>query len=97
MRSWLAFPTTLTRNKQWKQARAISDAGTQGRLPKGSKDKDGNIEAWTEETVCENCRQEKIVATATVDGTLHHVCEDCAQKLVPRTNSNTTQRTTDGT
>jgi len=57
------------------------------------KDAEGNLEAWQEDEVCENCRQEPITGKVEVSGDMVRVCEPCAVKLVSRTNPRTTQRT----
>ena len=76
--------SSLSRSEQWQRAWKASEATPAG-FPLGTKDADGNLEAWQETEVCENCRQEPITATATVNGEVVRVCEGCAAKLAPRT------------
>lgn len=79
--------TTLGRNERWKRAYESAKPG-QRDLPEGTKDKDGNLEAWATE-VCENCREEPIEITLVVNGESVRVCEGCAKKLAPRTKPRT--------
>ncbi len=85
--------STLSRNPDWQRAYEAAKAHQAKRpdeMPTGSKDAEGNVEAWREEEVCENCRLEPIAQTATVNGEVVRLCEGCALKLVPRTNPRTT-------
>jgi hypothetical protein len=80
--------TTLLRNEDWQRAWRASEP-VRGELPEGTKDAEGNLEAWKDER-CENCRQELITGAITVDGEAVRVCEKCREKLGPRTNPRTT-------
>lgn len=84
--------STLSRNEKWRAAWQVSKEAAKAnvsKMPQGSKDKDGNMEAWTTE-VCENCRDEPITVTATVSGELVRICEACACKLAQRPKPRTT-------
>lgn len=84
--------TTLSRSEQWKKAWAASEP-LPGELPMGTKDAEGRLEAWKQDDVCENCRQEPFTETATVGGDLVRICEACACKLAQRTKPRTTRQT----
>lgn len=79
----------LSRSDQWKRAWEASGADP-GELPAGSKDATGGLEAWGEDEICTNCRQEPMTSTVTVSGEVTRVCEECAKKLAQRTNPRTT-------
>jgi len=79
--------TTLSRNEHWQRAWKAAQEGAKkdaNDMPRGSKDGEGNLEAWREEA-CENCRQEPIVASVTVNDEVVRLCEGCAEKHRPRT------------
>jgi hypothetical protein len=83
---------TLSRNENWRRAWEASKEAAKAdtsKMPQGSKDKDGNMEAWTTE-VCENCRQQPIACTRIIRGGVVRMCEQCASKHPPRTNPRTT-------
>jgi len=84
--------TTLSRNESWQRAwKVMQEAGEKDKaeMPDGSKNAEGNLEAWLEDEVCENCRQEPIVASVTVDGEVVRMCEDCQRKQAQRTKPRT--------
>lgn len=79
--------TTLGRNEAWQRAWDVAQKlvnASPDSLPSGSKDAEGNLDAWIDER-CENCRQERITGTITVSGEPMRVCEKCTQKLSSRT------------
>jgi hypothetical protein len=83
---------TLSRNEKWRGAWEVSKEAAKAdvsKMPQGSKDKDGNMEAWTTD-VCENCRQQPITCTRIISGVVVRMCEQCASEHPPRTNPRTT-------
>lgn len=83
---------TLSRNEKWRGAWEVSKEAAKAdvsKMPQGSKDKDGNMEAWTTE-VCENCHQQPITCTRIIRGGVVRLCEQCASEHPPRTKPRTT-------
>jgi len=84
--------TTLGRNESWQRAwKAAQDGAKKDKaeMPQGSKDAEGSFDAWHEEEVCENCRQEPMVASVVVNGEAVRLCETCQQKHALRTKPRT--------
>lgn len=83
--------STLSRNSAWQRAWQAAQQATKKRadeIPGGSKDREGNLEAWTDD-LCENCRQKPVLRTVPVKGDRMRLCEECARQYESRTSPRT--------
>jgi hypothetical protein len=69
--------TTLSRSEHWQRAWKTANEWSKSNLPEGTRDADGNLEAWRDE-VCENCREAAITNSVVVGSLVVRLCEECA-------------------
>lgn len=78
----IRHPSTLTRRASWKAAQAGAAQATQRTTERqGSRDAEGNVEAWLLAEPCENCGAHAHLVLRPHRGATVRVCETCAGRL----------------
>lgn len=78
----IEHPSTLTRNASWRAAKAGAAKVTARTTEvQGSRDAEGNVEAWLPVEPCENCGAGAPLVQRLHRGAAVRVCEACAGKL----------------